>query len=141
MPGKRQPGAGNLPPHREPPAAQDVYKRQLEIYPAYWSGRAIRVEFFGDEVDRISEINAVSGIAERYVDHVAIYPASHYVASKEKLQRAMVEIQRECDDQVAFFRAHDKLIEAQRIAQDVYKRQGQGDALKCGQPLLVKQLL
>ena len=89
----------------------------LEIYPAYWSGRAIRVEFFGDEVDRISEINAVSGIAERYVDHVAIYPASHYVASKEKLQRAMVEIQRECDDQVAFFRTHDKLIEAQRIAQ------------------------
>ena len=89
----------------------------LEIYPAYWSGRAIRVEFFGDEVDRISEINAVSGIAERYVDHVAIYPASHYVASKEKLQRAMLEIQRECDDQVAFFRAHDKLIEAQRIAQ------------------------
>ena len=89
----------------------------LEIYPAYWSGRAIRVEFFGDEVDRISEINAVSGIAERYVDHVAIYPASHYVASKEKLQRAMVEIQRECDAQVAFFRAHDKLIEAQRIAQ------------------------
>ena len=54
----------------------------LEIYPAYWSGRAIRVEFFGDEIDRISEINAVSGIAERYLDHVAIYPASHYVASR-----------------------------------------------------------
>ena len=89
----------------------------LEIYPAYWSGRAIRVEFFGDEIDRISEINAVSGVAERFVEHVAIYPASHYVASKEKLQRAMLEIQRECDDQVAFFRAHDKLIEAQRIAQ------------------------
>ena len=89
----------------------------LEIYPAYWSGRAIRVEFFGDEVDRISEINAVSGVAERYVDHVAIYPASHYVASKEKLHRAMQEIQRECDEQVAFFRAKDKLIEAQRIAQ------------------------
>ena len=89
----------------------------VEIFPAYSSETAIRVEFFGDEVDRISEINAVSGIAERYVDHVAIYPASHYVASKEKLQRAMVEIQRECDDQVAFFRAHDKLIEAQRIAQ------------------------
>ena len=89
----------------------------LEIYPAYWSGRAIRVEFFGDEIDRISEINAVSGIAERFVEHVAIYPASHYVASKEKLHRAMLEIQRECDDQVAFFRAHDKLIEAQRIAQ------------------------
>ena len=89
----------------------------LEIYPAYWSGRAIRVEFFGDEVDRISEINAVSGVAERFLDHVAIYPASHYVASKEKLHRAMVEIQKECDAQVAWFRARDKLIEAQRIAQ------------------------
>ncbi|MBE6976659.1 MAG: excinuclease ABC subunit UvrB [Ruminococcaceae bacterium] len=89
----------------------------LEIYPAYWSGRAIRVEFFGDEIDRISEINAVTGMAERYVDHVAIYPASHYVASREKLQRAMLEIQRECDEQVAWFRARDKLLEAQRIAQ------------------------
>ena len=89
----------------------------LEIYPAYWSGKAIRVEFFGDEVDRISEINAVSGMAERYVDHVAIYPASHYVASREKLHRAMNEIRRECDEQVAWFKAHDKLIEAQRIEQ------------------------
>ena len=89
----------------------------LEIYPAYWSGKAIRVEFFGDEVDRISEINAVSGVAERYIDHVAIYPASHYVASREKLQRAMHEIQIECDEQVKFFRDNDKLIEAQRIAQ------------------------
>ena len=89
----------------------------LEIYPAYWSGRAIRVEFFGDEVDRISEINAVSGLVERYVDHVAIYPASHYVASREKMERAMVEIRKECDEQVAWFRAHDKLLEAQRIAQ------------------------
>ena len=89
----------------------------LEIYPAYWTGRAIRVEFFGDEVDRISEINAVSGLVERYVDHVAIYPASHYVASREKLERAMAEIRRECDQQVEWFRAHDKLLEAQRIAQ------------------------
>ena len=89
----------------------------LEIYPAYWSGRAIRVEFFGDEIDRISEINAVSGMVERYVEHVAIYPASHYVASREKMERAMLEIRRECDEQVAWFRAHDKLIEAQRIAQ------------------------
>ena len=89
----------------------------LEVYPAYWSGRAIRIEFFGDEIDRISEINAVSGVVERFVDHVAIYPASHYVASKEKLHRAMVEIQKECDEQVAFFRSQDKLIEAQRIAQ------------------------
>ena len=57
----------------------------LEIYPAYWAGRAIRVEFFGDEIDRISEINAVTGMPERVVQHVAIYPASHYVASKEKM--------------------------------------------------------
>ena len=89
----------------------------LEVYPAYWSGRAIRIEFFGDEIDRISEINALTGMVERYIDHVAIYPASHYVASREKLERAMAEIRRECDEQVAWFRAHDKLLEAQRIAQ------------------------
>ncbi len=89
----------------------------LEIYPAYSSGRAFRVEFFGDEVDRISEINAVTGMVERYVDHVAIFPASHYVASKEKLQRAMREIKQECDQQVEWFRSQNKLLEAQRIAQ------------------------
>ena len=89
----------------------------LEVYPAYWTGRAIRVEFFGDEIDRISEINAVSGMVERYIDHVAIYPASHYVASREKMERAMGEIRRECDQQVEFFRANNKLIEAQRIGQ------------------------
>ena len=89
----------------------------LEVYPAYWAGRAIRVEFFGDEIDRISEINAVTGVVERYIDHVAIYPASHYVASRDKMERAMAEIRRECDEQVAWFRAHDKLLEAQRIAQ------------------------
>ena len=89
----------------------------LEVYPAYWSGRAIRVEFFGDEIDRISEINAVSGVAERYVEHVAIYPASHYVTTRDKMERAMKEIRRECDSQVEYFRANNKLIEAQRIAQ------------------------
>ncbi len=89
----------------------------LEVYPAYWSGRAIRVEFFGDEIDRISEINAVSGVVERYIDHVAIYPASHYVASREKLERAMAEIRRECDAQVVYFNENNKLLEAQRIAQ------------------------
>ena len=89
----------------------------LEVYPAYWTGRAIRVEFFGDEVDRISEINAVSGMVERYIDHIAIYPASHYVASREKLERAMTQIRKECDAQVEFFRSQDKLLEAQRIAQ------------------------
>ena len=89
----------------------------LEVYPAYWTGRAIRVEFFGDEVDRISEINAVSGMVERYIDHIAIYPASHYVASREKLERAMAEIRVECDRQVGFFNQQNKLLEAQRIAQ------------------------
>lgn len=89
----------------------------LEIYPAYWSGRAIRVEFFGDEIDRISEINAVTGMPERVVQHVAIYPASHYVASKEKMARAMHDIEEEMWQQVKFFEEHDKLLEAQRIRQ------------------------
>jgi len=89
----------------------------LEVYPAYWAGRAIRVEFFGDEIDRISEINAVSGLTERFVDHVAIYPASHYVASRDKMERAMREIRKECDQQVAFFNENNKLLEAQRISQ------------------------
>ena len=89
----------------------------LEVYPAYWNGRAIRIEFFGDEIDRISEINAVTGMVERYIEHVAIYPASHYVASRDKLERAMREIRRECDEQVEWFRENDKLLEAQRIAQ------------------------
>ena len=89
----------------------------VEIYPAYWAGKAIRVEFFGDEIDRISEVNAVTGTPTRTLDHVAIYPASHYVATKDKMERAMEEIRRECDEQVAFFRENDKLLEAQRIAQ------------------------
>ena len=89
----------------------------LEIYPAYWAGRARRVEFFGDEIDRISEINAVTGMPERVVQHVAIYPASHYVASKEKMARAMHDIEAEMWQQVKFFEEHDKLLEAQRIRQ------------------------
>ena len=89
----------------------------VEIYPVYWSGRAIRVEFFGDEIDRISEINAVTGIPERVVNHVAIYPASHYVASPEKLKRAIFEIEAEMEEREAWFKAHDKLLEAQRIRQ------------------------
>ena len=87
----------------------------VEIYPAYWSGRAIRVEFFGDEIDRISEINAVTGLPERVVNHVAVYPASHYVASRDKLNRAMLEIEREMEEREAWFKSHDKLLEAQRI--------------------------
>ena len=89
----------------------------VEIYPVYWSGRAIRVEFFGDEIDRISEINATTGVAERVVGHVAIYPASHYVASREKLNRAMEEIEREMEEREAWFKSENKLLEAQRIRQ------------------------
>ena len=89
----------------------------LEVYPAYWTGRAIRIEFFGDEIDRISEINAVTGVPERILNHVAIYPASHYVASKEKMARAMKDIEAEMWEQVRFFEEHDKLLEAQRIRQ------------------------
>ena len=89
----------------------------VEVYPAYWSGRAIRIEFFGDEVDRISEINAVTGLPERIVSHIAIYPASHYVATKEKMDRAIREIEAEMWQQVKYFEEHDKLLEAQRIRQ------------------------
>ena len=89
----------------------------LEVYPAYWAGRAIRIEFFGDEIDRISQINAVTGVPERILNHVAIYPASHYVASKEKMARAMKDIEAEMWEQVRFFEEHDKLLEAQRIRQ------------------------
>ena len=89
----------------------------LEIYPAYWQGKAIRVEFFGDEIDRISQINAVTGVPERVLNHVAIYPASHYVASKEKMTRAMRDIEEEMWERVKFFEERDKLLEAQRIRQ------------------------
>ena len=89
----------------------------VEIYPAYWAGRAIRVEFFGDEVDRISEINAVTGIPERVVSHVAIYPASHYVTTKEKMDRALVAIREEMEEREAYFKENDRLLEAQRIRQ------------------------
>ncbi len=89
----------------------------LEIYPAYWAGRAIRVEFFGDEVDRISEINAVTGLPERILNHVAIYPASHYVTTREKMERAIREIEREMEERVRYFEDRGKLLEAQRIAQ------------------------
>ena len=89
----------------------------VEVYPAYWAGRAIRIEFFGDEVDRISEINAVTGLPERILNHVAIYPASHYVTTREKMERAIREIEREMEERVKYFEERDKLLEAQRIAQ------------------------
>ena len=89
----------------------------VEIFPVYARDHAIRVEFFGDEIDRISEINVVTGVPTRVLDHVAIYPASHYVASREKMTRAIQEIREELDERVAFFRGNEQLLEAQRIAQ------------------------
>ena len=89
----------------------------VEIFPAYANDRAIRVEFFGDEVDRISEINVVTGAPTRVLNHVAIYPASHYVTTKEKMAAAIDRIRDECDARVAWFEANNKLLEAQRIRQ------------------------
>ena len=89
----------------------------VEIYPAYSSDTAIRVEFFGDEVDRLCEINTVTGEVKNVVSHVAIYPASHYIVPRERLLAGLEEIRRECDERVEYFRANNKLIEAQRIAE------------------------
>ena len=89
----------------------------VEIFPAYSNDRAIRVEFFGDEVDRISEINVVTGAPIRVLNHVAIYPASHYVTTKEKMAAAIDRIREECDERVRWFEENNKLLEAQRIRQ------------------------
>ena len=89
----------------------------LEIFPAYSHDKAIRVEFFGDEIDRISEINVVTGTATRILNHVAIYPASHYVTTKEKMAAAIERIRAECDERVRYFESQGKLLEAQRIRQ------------------------
>lgn len=89
----------------------------VEIFPVYAADNAIRVEFFGDEIDRISEINAVTGKPERILNHVAIYPASHYVTTHEKMTAAIERIRKECDERVAYFEERGKAIEAQRIAQ------------------------
>ena len=89
----------------------------VEIYPAYSTDTAIRVEFFGDEIDRLCEINTVTGELKNMVSHVAIYPASHYIVPHERLMAGIEEIRRECDERVEYFRARNKLIEAQRIAE------------------------
>jgi excinuclease ABC subunit B len=89
----------------------------VEVFPVYAYDKAIRIEFFGDEIDRISEINPVTGTPTRILNHVAIYPASHYVTTKEKMVAAVKEIRRECDERVAFFKSQDKYLEAQRIEQ------------------------
>ena len=87
----------------------------VEIFPAGSSGSAIRVEFFGDEIDRITEINHLTGKVESVLSHVCIYPASHYVVSREKLDKALKEIYDEMVERVAYFEEKGKLLEAQRI--------------------------
>ena len=89
----------------------------VEIFPAYSNDKAIRVEFFGDEIDRISEINVVTGAATRFLNHAAIYPGSHYVTTKEKMAAAIDRIRAECDERVKYFTDNGKLLEAQRIKQ------------------------
>jgi len=89
----------------------------VEIYPAYYKDKAIRVEFFGDEIDRITEFNPITGTANRLLEHAVIYPASHYVTTKDKMDRAIGEIQLELEEQVKYFTDRDKLVEAQRVRQ------------------------
>ena len=89
----------------------------VEVWPAYWKDTAIRVEFFGDEIDRISEINVVTGAPIRRLQNIPVWPANHYVTPKEKLDAAVQDIYREMEERVAFFEGEGKLIEAQRVKQ------------------------
>ncbi len=89
----------------------------VEIWPAYWKDTAIRVEFFGDEIDRLSEINVVTGAPIRRLNNIPIWPATHYVTPKEKMDAAIQHIYREMEERVALFESENKLIEAQRIKQ------------------------
>ena len=89
----------------------------LEIFPAYSGDNAIRVEFFGDEIDRISEINTLTGEVKAVVSHIAIYPASHYIVPAEKLRAGIQEIERELQERVQYFKENEMLLEAQRIQQ------------------------
>lgn len=91
----------------------------LEIFPAMSSNYLIRVEFFGDEIDRICEVNPITGQIEKLLKHVAIYPASHYIFSKDKLEKSLLKIEDEMHERVEFFRKNNKLIEAQRIEQRI----------------------
>ena len=89
----------------------------VEIWPAYWKDTALRVEFFGDEIDRISEINVVTGTPIRRLNNIPIWPATHYVTPKEKMDAAIQEIYKELEGRVAFFEGEGKLVEAQRLKQ------------------------
>ena len=89
----------------------------VEIFPVYARDHAIRIEFFGDEIERISEVNVITGIPARTLSHVAVYPASHYVTTEEKTKRAISDIKTEMKERIEYFENENKLIEAQRIHQ------------------------
>ena len=89
----------------------------VEVWPAYWKDTAIRIEFFGDEIDRISEINVVTGAPIRRLTNIPIWPATHYVTPKAKMDAAIQEIYRELEERAAFFERENKLVEAQRLKQ------------------------
>ena len=89
----------------------------VEVWPAYWKDTALRIEFFGDEIDRISEINVVTGTPIRRLNNIPIWPATHYVTPKEKMDAAIQEIYKELEERVAYFQANNMLVEAQRIKQ------------------------
>ena len=89
----------------------------IEVYPAYSYGNAIRIEFFGDDIDRICEINTLTGEVKQILSHVAIYPASHYIVPQDKMSEALKELEREMEERERFFIDNGKLIEAQRIRQ------------------------
>ena len=89
----------------------------VEIFPASSNDSIIRVEFFGDEIDRISEINPLTGELKAILRHAAVYPASHYIVSRDKMQTALAEIERELEERLTYFRENGKLLEAQRIEQ------------------------
>ena len=91
----------------------------VELWPAYWKDAALRVEFFGDEIDRISEINVVTGAPIRQRSHVPVWPATHYVTPKDKMDAAIQEIYKELEERVKYFTDRDQLVEAQRIKQRV----------------------
>ena len=91
----------------------------VELWPAYWKDAALRVEFFGDEIDRISEINVVTGAPIRQRSHVPVWPATHYVTPKDKMDAAIPEIYKELEERVKYFTDRDQLVEAQRIKQRV----------------------
>ncbi len=89
----------------------------VEIYPAQGGDYLIRIEFFGDEIDRIAEVDFLTGKVHAYLDHIAIFPASHYVVPQEKINRACETIEKELEGQVRYFKGEDKLLEAQRISE------------------------